>query len=194
MFLEYLGISTGHDMLETIVLLIGAGITGYMLSEVMIYLWELRISLGSNLSIYRETIERRVALTRRFGERHAKITRNVEAVDEEIQTLISQQTDLTNKLRQIQDLQSRCVRTIGNPIKGAKCYRALVTNSYVKEYINSGNKHPVYDDSWARAQIVEVWSTSNSFALLALREKYPQAQGFTVDKIEPVQNEANLGE
>ena len=61
-------------------------------------------------------------------------------------------------------------------------------NDYVRGYVNEGKVHPMYDDSWASAQIVEVWSSSQAFALLVLRQKYAQAQGFTVDKIEPVQS------
>ena len=187
--LEYLGISTGHDFLETIVLLIGAGISGYVISEIFIYLWEIRLSLSSDFGSFRETLERRLVLIRKFGDRHAKISKAVEELDEEIKNLASRQSTLTSRLRQIQDMQSRCVRVIGQPTKGAKCFRALVTNSYVKEYINGGNSHPVYDDSWARAQIIEIWAASNAFALLALREKYAQSQGFSVDKIEPVQSD-----
>ncbi len=187
--LEYLGISTWHDMLETVVLVIGAGMTGFVASEILIYLWEIRQSLGSEFNVFRETLERRVLLVRRFGERHAKIAKKVEEVDEEIQKLAARQSALTGKLRQIQDMQSRTVRTIGHPTKGSKCYRALVTNSYVREYISAGNSHPVYDDSWAKAQIIEVWAASNAFALLVLREKYQQSHGFTVDKIEPVQSD-----
>ena len=184
--LDYLGIATWHDMLETVVLVIGAGISGFVLSEILVYLWEIRISLSSDFSVFRETLERRVVLIRRLGERHAKITRAVEEIDEEIQVLTSRQSVMTSRLRQIQDMQSRCVRTVGQPSKGSKCFRALVTNSYVKEYMNAGNAHPVYDGSWAKAQIIEVWAASNAFALLVLREKYPQSQGFMVDKIEPV--------
>ena len=187
--LEYLGISTWHDMLETFVLVIGSGISGFVLSEVMVYLWEIKISLASDFSVFREALESRVVLIRKFGERHGKLTRNVEEVDEEIQKLTARQGALTGKLRQIQDMQSRCVRTIGQPTKGAKCYRALVTNNYVKEYVAGGNSHPLYDDSWAKAQIIEIWAASNAFALLVLREKYAQSQGFTVDKIEPVQGD-----
>lgn len=184
--LEYLGLSTWHDMLETIILVIGAGISGFVMSEILVYLWEIRLSLSSDFSGFREILESRVVLIRKFGERHAKFSKAVDEVDEEIKALTARQSALTGKLRQIQDMQSRCVRTIGQPTKGSKCYRALVANNYVKEYVLGGNSHPVYDDSWAKAQIIEVWAASNAFALLVLREKYPQSQGFTVDKIEPV--------
>ncbi|MEI7605932.1 MAG: hypothetical protein WCJ64_00975 [Rhodospirillaceae bacterium] len=187
--LEYLGLGSWHDMLETIMLVIGAGITGFVLSEILIYLWEIRLSLSSDFNEFRNTLERRLVLVRKFGERHAKVSKSVEQVDEELQKLVSRQSALTGKLRQIQDMQSRCVRTIGHPTKGNKCYRALVSNSYVKEYVTAGNSHPVYDESWAKAQIIEVWAASNAFALLVLREKYAQTQGFTIDKIEPVGSE-----
>ena len=188
--LDYLGIGSPQDLLETLLLVAGAGITGFVVSEILVYLWELRLSLSSDFAGFREKLESRVALIKRFGERHSQLGASVDAVDEQIKEMTTRQSTLTGRLRQIQDMQSRCVRTIGHPAKGSKLFRALVTNSYVREYVAAGNSHPVYDDSWARAQIVEVWASSNAFALLVLREKYPQGQGFAVDKIEQVENES----
>ncbi|MEI6559527.1 MAG: hypothetical protein WCO00_14075 [Rhodospirillaceae bacterium] len=186
--LEYIGINTWDNLLETIFLLVGAAITGVVSSEALIYLWQLRISLHQDLMALRQTLEGRLPVVKRFRERHAKLTRQIDHIDDEIGKLTTRQGVLTNQLRQLQEVQSRHVRTIGQQIKGSKCFRALVTNTYVKNYVMEGKRHPLFDDSWARAQIVEIWSSSKPFALIALRQEYSQAQGFAVDKIEPIDN------
>ena len=186
--LDYLGIVTPQDLLEAVLLLAGSVLTGLVLSEILIYLWEIRTAIHQDLSTFRETLERRLPIAKGIEERRGKMRGEIEEIDQEIQKITSQQSTLAAELRQIQDMQSRVVRTIGAPTTGLKCFRALVLNDYVRGYVNEGKVHPMYDDSWASAQIVEVWSSSQAFALLVLRQKYAQAQGFTVDKIEPVQS------
>ena len=183
---RYLGVSTWSDMLVTLLLVVGACVAGLVLSEGLIFIWELRLSVRHELTTLRTIILTRLPIVKKFRERQSRLTRNIDIIDEEIRKIASKQTALTSKLRQTQEMQSHFVRTIGENIRGAKCYRALVMNQYVKSYVSEGKRHPLYDDSWARAQIIEIWSSSQPTALMALRQEYSQAQGFTIDKIEPI--------
>ncbi len=192
--LEIMGISTVHDMLEIFVLAVCASITGFVFSEIVVYLWEIRTSLRTEFRDHKDILERRLTVIKKFGERHARLTNDVELIDEEIEKISTVQGQMTNKRKEIQDLQSRRVRTIGQPVKGTRCFRALVTNVYVKECLNNGTSHQLYDESWAKTQIVEVWADSNAFALLVLRQKYAQSQGFSVDKIEQAQADTGTPE
>ena len=183
---SYLGLETWSDVLDTALLLCGAAITGALVAEGLAYLWELRISLHQSLVVVRDILQMRAPIIKRFIERRAKLMRVIERLDDEIKTLLSSQASLTNQVRLIKDIQSRQIRTIGQDVKGATPYRAIMTNAYVKNYVKEGKSHPLYDDCWARAQIIEIWSTSQADAIIALRREYTQAQGFVVDKIEPI--------
>ena len=183
---SYLGLETWSDVLDTTLLLCGAAFTGALVAEGLAYLWELRISLHQSLVEFRDVLQRRAPIIKRFIERRAKLLRAIERLDDEIKTLSSTQASLTNQVRLIKDIQGRHIRTIGQDVKGTTLYRAIVTNAYVKNYVREEKSHPLYDDCWARAQIIEIWSTSQADAIIALRREYTQAQGFVVDKIEPV--------
>ena len=182
-YFEFLGFGTWKEMLETSVLMIGAGITGFVLSEVFVYLWEMRLNLSSGLKSYREKLEGRLPAINKFAHRHSILNGDLECINETIKGEIEEQSAATAKLREIQEMQGRCVRLIGQPVKSSKRYRAILTNSYVKDYVGKGLMHPVLDSSWAKPQIIEVWAQSKAFALLTLRERYNQSQGFSVDKI-----------
>ena len=130
MTLGYLGITTPQDLLEAVLLLAGSVITGLVLSEILIYLWEIRTAIRQDLSTFREALERRLPIAKGIEERRGKSRGEIEEIDQEIQNITSQQSALAAELRQIQDMQSRIVRTIGAPTRGLKCFRALVLNDY----------------------------------------------------------------
>jgi len=185
------GIDSWKELIETILLIVGAIATGFVISEVLVFLGEIRIKLSPEYKNFIETIEGRLPLIGAFGERQMKLTKDIETIDQEIEQLSKRQSGLMSQLRQIRELQSRAVRTIGQPTEGMKCYRALISNTYVADFVGQGKRHPLYDDRWARPQIVEVWTTSSAICQFVLREKYPKGQGFIVDKVEPVQSGVN---
>ena len=184
MVLKYLGLSSVSDLAETFSLIFGALLTGYGISEVISYTAEVRLSHHHSLADLKEEMKARLRFTGRFLARQAKLTTKIEQIDDVIQQLSKKQTLSSSKLRQIQDFQRRYVRSIGQQVKGVNCYRALVVNTYVANYVNEGKSHPIFDDSWAKAQIIEVWAASEADAVIELRKDYPQGQGFLVDKIE----------
>ena len=182
-----LGINSGGDLINALLVFSGAVIAGTLLSEGLIYLWEYQLSLHSDLTGYRDTLKSRLPMISRFMERRARRNGLIDRLDEEVKTQVTAQRALVTQIRALNDLQSRFVRTVGQETKGMFCYRAIVTNAYVKNYVQEGKRHPLYDDCWAKAQIIEVWAPAQANAIVELRKEYPQAQGFVVDKLEPVQ-------
>ena len=186
-FFTYLGINSGGDLIDTLLVLSGAVVAGILLSEGMIYVWEFQLSLHSELAGYRDTLKSRIPMLNRFVERRARRKGLIDRLDEEVKHQVTSQRTLVAQIRALNDLQSRFIRTIGQETKGMICYRAIVTNAYVKNYVLEGKRHPLYDDCWAKAQIIEIWAASQANAIVDLRKEYTQTQGFIVDKIEPVQ-------
>ncbi len=181
--LEFFGLVTIYDYAYFIIFLLASVITGLIVSEGMIYLWEIHISQDQGLTRIREKMNLRGAGIKKFIERRARLHTRIPILDDEIKELVATRAKLSSKVRSENDIKSRHIRTVGIQIEGLKCYRALVTNSYVINYKSQGRSHPIYDDCWAKPQIIEIWSTSVTDATVELRKEYTQGQGFIVDKI-----------
>lgn len=183
---DALGLTTWRGLVMTIALAVAAGVSGFAASEALVFLGEMRIKRGQGYKRSLETLKGRVPYVSGFEQRYAQYVQDLQRIDAETEALTARQGQLMSQLRQLRELQSRSVRTIGQPTEGLKRYRALIVNAYVAEFVAQRKHHPLFDDAWARPQIVEVWTTSSAICQFILREKYTKALGFTIDKVELV--------
>ncbi len=128
-------------------------------------------------------IERRSTLERGLADRLGERRRVMAELDREIKILVLRRTQLNQAQAAAEESPDRVLRSLGQEIKGAQAYVALVLNKYVKS--GGGGKSPV-DPVWATAQEVEVWAKSIAEARGELDRRYPDAQGFKVTSLTEV--------
>ncbi|MEI6557901.1 MAG: hypothetical protein WCO00_05785 [Rhodospirillaceae bacterium] len=128
----------------------------------------------------RKAIARRGTIERNLSNRAGELRKAMARLDREIKELTTQRTQLNLAAAEANQTPDRVIRLIGQEVRGAMPYLALVMNKYVSP---TGGGKTAVDPAWATAQEVEVWATSIGEALSELAKRYPESQGFKVTNL-----------
>ncbi|HYE50311.1 MAG TPA: hypothetical protein VEB20_12025 [Azospirillaceae bacterium] len=100
-----------------------------------------------------------------------------------------QEAQLKKKLRELEASPHRFVRLLGQEQMPNKPFEMLVMNSSVAHQVKRGERHPFYDNSWARPQPVHVWAMGLDEARELLERTFPKTVGFKVVHAGPMPGE-----
>lgn len=127
-----------------------------------------------------ETIDRLSGLERDLANRVGERRKAKAELDRKIKHLTQRRSQLDQLKAAAEDHPERVLRSIGQEVKGAQAFLALVLNKYVKA---GGTSQSAIDPAWATAQEVEVWAKSLAEARGELDRRYPDSQGFKITSL-----------
>ena len=123
-------------------------------------------------------IDRRSELERRFAARVGDLRKTMVEHDRKFKQLVQRRLQADQAKAEFAASPDRPLRSLGNEVKGAQLYLALVVNKYAK----AGSKSTV-DPDWATAQEMEVWAKSLVEARGELDRRSPESQGFKITSL-----------
>ncbi len=178
--------STDQQLIETALISIAVCAVVLAFSETALLFAESRVQGGAKYGHLSEVLQDRALIYNGLVAREQKLAANLEALGSQIDAIETKRNQMARRLAELKRLQNQQIRSIGEPTVGLKCFQALVANGSVADYVSRDMSHPTIDDSWAHAQLVEVWSDSLTLSKAMLAERYPKAFGFSIDSIKMV--------
>ena len=130
-----------------------------------------------NTNPLQESINRLSVLERGLANRVGDRRRVMAELDREIKLKVRRRVELEQATAKLLGASGRVLRMVGQEIKGAQPFLALVVNKYVKA---EGRNKTAVDPAWASPQEVEVWAKSLGDARVELERGYPESQGFKI--------------
>ena len=131
-------------------------------------------------------VKKFLPLLKALTNRHNRLsgilaTKNAEAFQKV--TACERAIHIRNQLEKRKYIQVRFANT---PNRSQICFAGYVYNEYVRKYVARGQHYPLLDDDWAVPHLVEVWADSPEAAEQEIFKKYPKAQGYVINNLEPV--------
>ncbi len=153
-----------------------AYVTGRLLGAAAVSL----IERNADVDTIRMVVARRSGLERGLSARVGDRRKAMAELDRNIKELVRHRSHLEQKATEALEMPDRILRTIGEPVKGAQYYLALVFNKYVS---SAGVSKGAIDEAWAAAQEVEVWAKTLGEARVELERRYQESQGFKITSL-----------